>query len=74
MYFHFVIFVKNFTITITIGSNSEPYFCSVNRIGEPEYIGENDVSLAFAPSGPIDGFVCSTDGGANYEPCKCTIK
>ena len=44
----------------------------MNRIGEPEYIGENDVSLAFAPSGPIDAFKCSTDGGTTYDPCKYT--
>ena len=44
----------------------------MNRVGEPEYIGENDVSLAFAPSGPIDAFRCSTDEGKTFDPCKYT--
>ena len=58
---------------IHIGSNSEPYYCAVNRVGEPEYIGENDVSLAFAPSGPIDAFRCSTDGGETFDLCKYSL-
>ena len=56
---------------ISIGSTAEPYYCSVNRMGVPEYIGENDISLPFAPSGTdIEGFQCKVEGETEFTPCK----
>ena len=59
-----------FNIFITIGSKDNPIYCAVNRIGEPEYVGANDITLAFAPSGPFDSYGCSHDEGNTFEACK----
>ena len=58
-------------VVISIGSTVEPYYCAVNRVGETEYIGENDIRLSFASSGAdIEGFQCRLVEETSFTPCK----
>ena len=65
--------LSKYYVVISIGSTVEPYYCAVNKVGETEYIGENDidVKLYFASSGAnIEGFQCRLVGEAEFTPCK----